>query len=141
MFVCIIKKWLITGGLIILPFIQKWQLSLLSSVASCYIKRKNKWVDKDINSFLFGSFINSLRWKEPLCWKKKTVVELRRNKDAEVKAGVDVVVGTGIKMLKSKQELKISNLFLLGSVGLGEMNDKRMISQTPMVHKLDVISS
>ena len=26
----------------ILPFIQKWQLRLLSSVASCYIKRKNK---------------------------------------------------------------------------------------------------
>ena len=45
-------------------------------------------------------------------------------------------------MLKSKQELKISNLFLRGSVGLeGKMNHKRMISQTPMVHKLDVLSS
>ena len=45
-------------------------------------------------------------------------------------------------MLKSKQELKISNLFLQGSVGLeGKMNDERMISQTPMVHKLDVLSS
>ena len=45
-------------------------------------------------------------------------------------------------MLKSKQELKISNLFLQGSIGLeGKMNDERMISQTPMVHKLDVVSS
>ena len=45
-------------------------------------------------------------------------------------------------MLKSKQELKISNLFLRGSVGLeGKMNDERLISQTPMVHKLDVLSS
>ena len=32
-------------------------------------------------------------------------------------------------MLKSKQELKISNLFLRGPVGLeGKMNDERMIS-------------
>ena len=45
-------------------------------------------------------------------------------------------------MLKSKQELKISNLFLRGSVGLeGKMNDERMISQTPMVHKLDELST
>ena len=66
--------------------------------------------------------------------KKKTVIELRRNKDAGV--------GTEIKMLKLKQELKISNLFLGGSVGLeGKMNDERMISQTPMVHKLGVLSS
>ena len=36
---------------------------LLSSVAVCYIKRKNKWVDEDIDSFQFGSFINSLRQK------------------------------------------------------------------------------
>ena len=34
-------------------------------------------------------------------------------------------------MLKLKQELKISNLFLQGSVGLeGKMNDERMIPQT-----------
>ena len=38
---------------------------LLSSVASCYIKRKNKWVDEDIDSFQFGSFKNSLRQKKP----------------------------------------------------------------------------
>ena len=45
-------------------------------------------------------------------------------------------------MLKSKQELKISNLFLRRSVGLeGKMNDERMISQTPTVHKLDEVSS
>ena len=45
-------------------------------------------------------------------------------------------------MPKSKQELKISNLFLRGSVGLeGKMNDERMISKTPMVHKLDALSS
>ena len=45
-------------------------------------------------------------------------------------------------MLKLKQELKISNLFLRGSVGLeGKMNDKRMISQRPTVHKLDEVSS
>ena len=44
-------------------------------------------------------------------------------------------------MLKSKQELKISNLFLRGSVSLeGKMNDERMISQTPMVHKLGMPS-
>ena len=37
-------------------------------------------------------------------------------------------------MLKLKQELKISNLFLWGSVGLeGKMNDERMISQTPIL--------
>ena len=40
------------------------------------------------------------------------------------------------------QELKISNLFLRGSVGLEEkMNDERMIFQTPTVHKLDEVSS
>ena len=45
-------------------------------------------------------------------------------------------------MLKSGQELKISNLFLRGSVGLErKMNDERMISQIPMVHKLDGLSS
>ena len=45
-------------------------------------------------------------------------------------------------MLKSKQELEISNFFPRGSVGLEEkMNDERMISRTPMVHKLDVLSS
>ena len=45
-------------------------------------------------------------------------------------------------MLKLKQELKISNLFVRGSVGLeGKMNDERMISHTLMVHKLDVLSS
>ena len=45
-------------------------------------------------------------------------------------------------MLKLKQELKISNLFLRGSVGLeGKMNDERMISQTLMVYKLDEDSS
>ena len=45
-------------------------------------------------------------------------------------------------MLKSKQELKMSSLFLRGSVGLdGKMNDERMISQTQIVHKLDVLSS
>ena len=49
----------------------KWQLRLLSSVASCYIKRKNKWVDKDIDSFQFGRFNNSLRRKEPLCCKSQ----------------------------------------------------------------------
>ena len=56
----------------------KWQLRLLSSVTSCYIKRNNKWVDEDIDSFQFGSFINSLRQKEPLCCKlqeeEKTVL-------------------------------------------------------------------
>ena len=45
-------------------------------------------------------------------------------------------------MLKSKQELNISNLFPRGSVGLeGKMNDEIMIAQTLMVHKLDVLSS
>ena len=45
-------------------------------------------------------------------------------------------------MLKLKQELKISNLFLRESVGLeGKMNDERMISQTSMVHKFGVLSS
>ena len=45
-------------------------------------------------------------------------------------------------MLKLRQELKISNLFLQGSVGLeGKMNDERMISQTPTVHKLGEVSS
>ena len=54
----------------------------------------------------------------------------------------NAVIRTGIKMLKLKQELKISNLFLWGSVGLeGKMNDERMISQTPTVHKLDEVSS
>ena len=39
-------------------------------------------------------------------------------------------------MLKLKQELKISNLFLRRSVGSeGKMNDERMISQTPTAHK------
>ena len=79
---------IITGGQIILPFIQKWQLRLLSSVASYYIKRKIKWVDEDIDSFQFGSFINRLRQKEPLCRKKKTVVNDR----------------AGIKTLSSGQE-------------------------------------
>ena len=52
------------------------------------------------------------------------------------------VVTTGIKMLKLKQVLKRSNLFFRRSVGLeGKMNDERMISQTPMVHKLDEVSS
>ena len=37
----------------------------------CYIKRKNKWVDEDIDSFQFGSFINSLRRKEPLFCKSQ----------------------------------------------------------------------
>ena len=38
-------------------------------------------------------------------------------------------------------KVKTSNLFLQESVGLeGKMNDERMISQTPMVHKLDVLS-
>ena len=49
----------------------KWQLRLYSSVASCYIKRKNKWVDEDIDSFQFGSFINCLRQKETLCYKSQ----------------------------------------------------------------------
>ena len=54
----------------------------------------------------------------------------------------DAVVRTGIKLLKSKEELKISNLFLRGSVSLeGKMNDERVISQTPTVHKLDEVSS
>ena len=45
-------------------------------------------------------------------------------------------------MLKLKQELKISNLFLRGSVGLeGKMNDERLVSETPTVHKLDEVSS
>ena len=36
----------------------------------------------------------------------------------------------------------MSNLFLRGSVGLeGKMNDERMISQIPTVHKLDEVSS
>ena len=119
----------ITWGLIISPFIQKWQLRLESSVASCYIKSKTKWVDEDIDNFQFGSFIYSLRLEVLLtawdvsCWKKKTVVELRRNKDVEFKAG-----GQELKCWSPKQELKISNLFLRGSVGLeGKMNDKRMI--------------
>ena len=44
-------------------------------------------------------------------------------------------------MLKSKPDLKISNMFLRGSVGSeGKMNDEKMITQTPMVHKLDVLS-
>ena len=44
--------------------------------------------------------------------------------------------------LKLKQELKISNLFLRGSVGLeGKMNDKKRISPTSMVHKLGEVSS
>ena len=38
--------------------------------------------------------------------------------------------------------MKISNLFLQGSIGLeGRMNDERMIFQTPTVHKLDEVSS
>ena len=50
--------------------------------------------------------------------------------------------GQGLKMMRIKQELKISNLFLRGFVGFeGKMNDERMISQTPMVHKLDEVSS
>ena len=45
-------------------------------------------------------------------------------------------------MLNLKQELKISNLFLRGSVGLeGNMNDERTISQTPTVHRLDEVTS
>ena len=44
-------------------------------------------------------------------------------------------------MLRLKQGSKISNLFLRGSIGLeGKMNDERMISQTPTVHKLDAVS-
>ena len=43
-------------------------------------------------------------------------------------------------MLKLKQELKISNLFLLLDLE-GKMNDERMISQAPTVHTLDVLSS
>ena len=39
------------------------------------LKRKNKWVDEDIDSFQFGSFINSLRQKEPLRCKSQGVVE------------------------------------------------------------------
>ncbi len=51
------------------------------------------------------------------------------------------MLSSGQEKLKLKQELKLSNLFLQGSVGLeGKMNDERMISQTPMVHKLDVLS-
>ena len=45
-------------------------------------------------------------------------------------------------MLKLKQELKISNLFLRGSVGLeGKMNDERIISLTATVYILDEVSS
>ena len=45
-------------------------------------------------------------------------------------------------MRKLWQELKISNLFLRGSIGLkGKRNDERMISQTPTVHKFDEVSS
>ena len=45
-------------------------------------------------------------------------------------------------MLKLKQEFKISHLFLRGSVGLeGKINNEKMISPTPTVHKLDKVSS
>ena len=45
-------------------------------------------------------------------------------------------------MLKLKQDLKTSNLFFRGSVDSeGKMNDERMISQTPTVHKLDEVFS
>ena len=139
----------------ILPFIQKWQLKLSNSVVSCYNKRKNKWVDEDIDNFQFGSFINNLRRKEPLCCKSpemKTAVNDRAgiktlSSGQELKCwspsrSWNTVVRTGIKMLKLKQELKISTLFLRGSFGLeGKMNDERMISQIPTAHKFDEISS
>ena len=45
-------------------------------------------------------------------------------------------------MLKLKAGVEMSNLFLRGSVGLeGKINDERMISQTPKIHKLDEVSS
>ena len=34
-------------------------LRLLRSVASCYIKRKNKWANEDIDSFQFGSLMTA----------------------------------------------------------------------------------
>ena len=101
--------------------------------------------------------------QELKCWSQSRswdAVVRTGIKMTEVKAGVELLssgqewkcsiqsrswdadVRTGIKMLKSKQVLKISNLFLRGSVGLeGKINDERMISQTPIVHKLGVLSS
>ena len=89
----------------------KWQLRLYTSVASCYIKRNNKWVDEDIDSFQFGSFNKSLRQKEPLCCKSQGEVKQLYMIESEIRRGSqsrswDAVVRKGIKMLKSKQVLK-----------------------------------
>ena len=77
---------------------------------------------------------------------KAGIVMLSSGKELKMlklKVGVEMLSsGQELKMLKLKQELKISNLFLRGSIGSeGKMNDKRMISQTPTVHKLDEVSS
>ena len=50
--------------------------------------------------------------------------------------------GQELKCWSQSRSWKISNLFHRGSVGLeGKMNDERMISQTPIVHKLDMLPS
>ena len=58
----------ITRGQVILPFIQKWQLRLLSSVASCNIKRKKiNDEGENIDKFQKESFNGSMRRRFPLC--------------------------------------------------------------------------
>ena len=56
----------ITKGQMRLPFIQKWQLRLLSSVASCYIKKKKINEGENIDKFQNESFNGSLRRSFPL---------------------------------------------------------------------------
>ena len=102
--------------------------------------RKNE-LTKILIDFNLEVLITAWDKKKPLCCKLQEEVEKEKIRWSQIR-GWDAVVRTGIKMLKSKQELKISNLFLWGSVGLeGKMNDERVISQTPIAHKLDVLST
>ena len=72
----------------------------------------------------------------------KTLSSGQKLKCSSSSRGWNAVVRTGNKMLKSKQELKISK-FVSPRICWFRRKDEwwKIISQTPMVHKLDEVSS